>query len=78
MAPQRFNATTVIPVMDELKINVSKARQELTIGGASPKEVRTGSSTGARDTKTSAERRDAAGKRSRMKPSWQGWMQIVI
>ncbi len=35
-APERFNATTVIPVMDELKINVSTARQELTIGGASP------------------------------------------
>ena len=35
-APERFNATTVIPVMDELRVNVSKARQELTIGGASP------------------------------------------
>lgn len=35
-APERFNATTVIPVMDELKVNVSKARQELTIGDASP------------------------------------------
>lgn len=35
-SPERFNATTVIPVMDELRVNVSKARQELTIGGASP------------------------------------------
>ena len=35
-APERFNATTVIPVMDELNVNVSKARPELTIGGASP------------------------------------------
>ena len=35
-APERFNSTTVIPVMDELGVNVSKARQELTIGGALP------------------------------------------
>ncbi len=39
-APQRFNATTVIPVMDELGVNVAKARQELTIGCASPEVAR--------------------------------------
>lgn len=36
LAPERFNATTVIPVMDELKVKISRARQELTIGCASP------------------------------------------
>ncbi len=35
-APERFNMTTVIPVMEELRINVTAARQELTIGSASP------------------------------------------
>lgn len=35
-APARFDMTTVIPVMEELKVNVSSARQELTIGSASP------------------------------------------
>lgn len=35
-APGRFDVTTVIPVMEELKVNVTSARQELTIGSASP------------------------------------------
>ncbi len=39
-APERFNATTVIPVMNELGVNVAKARQELTIGCASPEAAR--------------------------------------
>lgn len=36
LAPERFNATTVIPVMDELGVDVTTARQILTIGIASP------------------------------------------
>lgn len=36
LAPERFNVTTVIPVMDELGVDVSAARQTLTIGIASP------------------------------------------
>lgn len=36
LAPERFDATTVIPVMDELGIDVATARQILTIGIASP------------------------------------------
>ena len=35
-APERFDRTTVIPVMEDLKVNVTSARQELTIGSASP------------------------------------------
>ena len=36
LAPERFDATTVIPVMDELGVDVATARQILTIGIASP------------------------------------------
>lgn len=36
LAPDRFNATTVIPVMDDLGVDVSTACQTLTIGIASP------------------------------------------
>lgn len=36
LAPERFDATTVIPVMDELGVDVTTARQVLTIGIASP------------------------------------------
>lgn len=35
-APDRFNSTTVIPVMDELNIKIVNAWQELTICQASP------------------------------------------